>query len=275
MRRWWKHLWSSEARQQGNQRANQPRPVEPLEGRQYLAGYTIAISDAAIYEGQSGQSTMVFTVSLSGISATGGASVRFSTQGDTAVAGQDYKATSGRLFFQAGQRTRTIAIPIYGDTTIEPHEQFFVNLSSPTNAGLARASGKGIIADDDAPIVTVTPHDPKAAEKKQEPGIFRISRTGSTAKPLKVFYMAAGSATKGADYTRLPGSVIIPARKSFIDISVIPIRDALVEGKETVTLRLKPRAGYQLGKPASAVVTIADAPKRKSAPKLAADSVLA
>src|SRR5688500_11147589 len=144
MRRWWKNLWSGEARQ--NQ--PRPRPVEPLEGRRYLAGFSFAISDAAIFEGQSGQSMMVFTVSRSGLSASSSRSqVRFSTQGDTAVGGQDYKISSGTLIFAAGQSSRTVAIPIFGDTTIEGNEQFFVNLSNPVNGTIVRASGKGIIGD--------------------------------------------------------------------------------------------------------------------------------
>lgn len=272
MSRWWKKLWSAQARQQ----VIRPRPMEPLEGRQYLAGYTISISDAAIREGHSGQSMMVFTVALSGLSSTGGASVRWSTQSDTAVGGQDYKISSGRVFFGAGVSRRTISIPIYGDTTIEPHEQFFVNLSNAAGADIARASGKGIIADDDAPVVIVSPLDAKAAEKKQDRGVFRIERSGPTTSSLKVFYRVGGTATKGADYTRLSGSVIIPKGKSFVDINVIPIRDTLTEARETVVLRIKPRLGYQIGQQGSAVVTIADAPKKRAAPKApAADSVLA
>jgi hypothetical protein len=72
------------------------------------------------------------------------------------------------------------------------------------------------------------------------------------------------------DYIKLKGSVIIPTGKSFVDINVFPIRDALAEGRETVVIKLKPRFGYQIGEENDAVITIADAPKKRPAVRPAA-----
>ena len=38
---------------------------------------------------------------------------------------------------------------VNGDTLFEPDETFFVNLSNPTNAAIARAQGVGTIVNDD------------------------------------------------------------------------------------------------------------------------------
>ena len=118
-------------------------------------------------------------------------------------------------------------------------------------------------AIDEAPIlVTIAATDANAAEAGQNSGTFRISRTGGTTNSLTVNYTiatGAGQATSG-DYTpTLTGSVVIPIGQSFVDVTLTPVDDALVEtGGETVTLNLTDAAIYDLGATATATVTIAD-----------------
>ena len=45
--------------------------------------------------------------------------------------------------------TKTATIQINGDTSVEPNETFFVNLSNPTNATIADGQGQGTIINDD------------------------------------------------------------------------------------------------------------------------------
>ncbi len=111
-------------------------------------------------------------------------------------------------------------------------------------------------------LVTIAATDASAAEAGQNPGTFRISRTGGTTNSLTVNYAIAtgtGQATS-ADYTpTLTGSVVIPIGQSFVDITITPADDAIVEtGGETVTLNLIDTAIYDLGTTTSATVTIAD-----------------
>ena len=40
-------------------------------------------------------------------------------------------------------------VPVKGDTVREPNEAFTVNLSAPTNSGIADAAGTGTIVNDD------------------------------------------------------------------------------------------------------------------------------
>ena len=108
-----------------------------------------SINDARLTEGNAGTSLMTFTVRLSEAAASE-VSVGYATANGTATAGSDYVATSGRLSFAAGQLTRTVSVTINGDTTVEPDETLFVNLSSPTGATIADAQGIGTIANDDA-----------------------------------------------------------------------------------------------------------------------------
>jgi uncharacterized protein len=109
-----------------------------------------------------------------------------------------------------------------------------------------------------APIVSITTPDATAAEAGQEPGSFRITRTGDTTSVLTVSYTLTGTATSD-DYTpALTGTATFAAGQSFVDISITPVDDGLTEVSETVTLTLVDGANYDLGTANTATVTIAD-----------------
>ena len=111
------------------------------------------------------------------------------------------------------------------------------------------------------PTVSIVAADGSAAEAGADPGSYRISRTGSTVGALAVNYTiatGAGQATS-ADYApALTGVVTIPSGQSFVDLTITPVDDALVEGPETVTLTLGDTGSYDVGSPATATVTITD-----------------
>ena len=92
----------------------------------------------------------VFTVSLSGASSQT-VTVQYATANVTATVGSDYAMTSGTLTFTPGQLTRTVSVPVLGDTLLEPTETFAVNLSNPANATIGDGQGVGTIIDNDAP----------------------------------------------------------------------------------------------------------------------------
>jgi hypothetical protein len=93
---------------------------------------SIAITDVTMNEGNAPGSA-VFTVTLSNPSSLT-VTVNFATADGTAVAPGDYSAVSGTLTFTPGQTSRTISVPIIGDTTTERNEVFLVNLTFPVNA---------------------------------------------------------------------------------------------------------------------------------------------
>jgi hypothetical protein len=71
------------------------------------------------------------------------------TANGTATAGSDYTAQTATVTFAPGTTTQTFSVSVNGDTTIEPNETLLVNLTSPSNATLATASGTGTITNDD------------------------------------------------------------------------------------------------------------------------------
>ena len=88
------------------------------------------------------------------------------------------------------------------------------------------------------------------------PGVFTVTRTGSTAAALTVSYTVGGTATAGSDYTALSGSVTIAAGAGSATIAVTPQNDTAVEADETVVATLSASAAYTVGTPGSGTVTI-------------------
>lgn len=125
----------------------------------------------------------------------------------------------------------------------------------------AEIGSPGTIGAAAAPVVNITATDATATESGDDTGIFRITRTGSTVGPLNVNYVVATGAGQAAsaDYTpTLTGVVTIPAGQSFVDITIMPVNDNLVEGNETVTLTLGDTGSYDVGPNKTATITIAD-----------------
>jgi hypothetical protein len=123
----------------------------------WLEGFAItelSINNVQLAEGNSGTKYFHFTVSLSSPSSRA-VTVDYQTANGAATAGSDYFARSGTLTFLAGQTSRTISVPVIGDTTVESDEAFYVNLSSPRGAILTDSQGRGTIQNDDAPPVQV------------------------------------------------------------------------------------------------------------------------
>jgi hypothetical protein len=110
---------------------------------------TITIGDVTANEGNAGTTAFSFPVTLSAAS-TSPVTVSYATANATATAGSDYAATSGTLTFAPGVISQTITVNVTGDTAVEPNETFDVNLSNPTNATIARGSGRGTIGNDDS-----------------------------------------------------------------------------------------------------------------------------
>jgi len=113
----------------------------------------ISIDDPALSEGNSGTTLLGFVVTLSKPSSNT-VTVSYGTCGlgcgtGTAGAGSDYTIKNGTVTFAPGQTSRSIVIAMTGDSTAEPDETFDVNLSAATNAGIAKASGRGTIVNDD------------------------------------------------------------------------------------------------------------------------------
>jgi hypothetical protein len=105
----------------------------------------LAVADVTVPEGPS--ASAAFTVTLSA-PCSGPVSVAYATANGTAVAGQDYTATSGTLTIPAGGTSGTVSVPILNDALVEPTETFTLTLSNPSApVTIARATGQATILD--------------------------------------------------------------------------------------------------------------------------------
>jgi len=109
-----------------------------------------------------------------------------------------------------------------------------------------------------APTVTLAATDTDASEPGSNTGGFTVTRNGSTAASLTVFYTLNGTAVAGLDYGALSGSVTIPSGAISADIMIIPLDDASAECPETVVATLAANAAYVIGFPYTGTVNITD-----------------
>ncbi len=224
------------------------------------------ISNSTITEEKSGTNNLVFKVTLSTAS-TQAVTVVYATADNTATAGSDYTAKTGTLTFAPGQISQDIIISVNGDSTIEPDETFFVNLSSPSNANITDNHGLGTIIDSggDAypPIITLNVSPASVTEDGATNLIYTFSRTADTSAPLTVNYTVAGSATPGGDYSGLAAtpatkSITFAAGSATATLTVDPTADTDVEPDETVELSLVAGTNYTISSIAPVIGTIID-----------------
>jgi hypothetical protein len=111
----------------------------------------VDISDASVKEGNSGQTSMVFTISLSDVALDRVVIVYSTIGGGTATAGSDYLPVAGAtLSIPAGASGATVTVQVIGDTLVEPNETLLVNIDSVSdNAYIGDGQGLGTIFNDD------------------------------------------------------------------------------------------------------------------------------
>ena len=217
------------------QPASRRLTVEALEDRQVPA--SLSVSDVSIIEGNAGTRNALVTVSLTG-SSTPSVSVNYSTAHGTALAGSDYQAVSGTLTFNKGVTSKSILIPILGDSVVESDETFFVNLSNPKKATIADGQGVVTIVNDDTQIWM---YDTWQSEGNSGTTSFNFTVFLSTAssQPVTVHYATAnGTATAGSDYQAASGTLTIPAGQTSGTITVLVNGDEVSEPDEAFFVNL-------------------------------------
>jgi hypothetical protein len=113
----------------------------------------LSVNDISQNEGNSGSGGFLFTVSLSAPAGAGGVTFDVSTADGTAESNfsEDYSATTlPDETIPEGQTSTSFSIPVTGDTTFEPDETFFVDVTGVTGATVADGQGLGTILNDDA-----------------------------------------------------------------------------------------------------------------------------
>ena len=213
--------------------ANPPADTVALPG--------ISINDVSSTEGNSSTTNFDFTVTRAG-NTTGTSSVQFATSAGTATAGTDYVSKSGTVNFAANQLTATVTVVVNGDTTVEPNETFFVNLSGCVNCTIADNLGQGTIQNDDAiPLPSVSINDVSQNEGNSSTTNFdfTVTRAGNTTGTSSVHFTTAdGTASSLSDYSSNSGTLNFAAGETTKTINVDINGDTAVEPDETFNVNL-------------------------------------
>ena len=114
------------------------------------ASLAISIAGASsILEGNSGLTSLVFTLTLSQASSVP-VTVSVSTADGSATAGSDYVAVTNQVVtFAPGVTSQTINVSVNGDTTNEVDETVRLVMSAPTGSQLQNQEAIGTITNDD------------------------------------------------------------------------------------------------------------------------------
>ncbi|MGP4054268.1 Calx-beta domain-containing protein [Mycobacterium sp. 4D054] len=226
---------------------------------------SLSVSDGSVSEGNSGTSTMNFTVTLSK-AFTETVTVSYSTSNGTATAaGGDYAPAVGTLTFAPGETIKAVTVTVNGDTLVELDEQFTLTLSSPRNATIADGSGVGTIGNDDVDQAPATPPTVSIADLSVTEGngehshfMFVATLNKASTETVAVRYATSnGTAIAGLDYSATSGTITFAPGVTSQLVHVDVVGDSAVEGNETFFVTLSNPTAATIGD-GSAIGTILD-----------------
>lgn len=194
-------------------------------------GGTLSVGDVLVDESAG---TAQFLVTLSRPSTTA-VSVGYATADDDATAGSDYGAASGTLNFAAGERVKTVTVPLLNDGTPEGDEFFFLRLANPVNASIADGEGLAMIGRNDGgvtsnPQVFVTP---MAVDESSLFASFAIQLSAPSANVVSLSWQTDNaSAEYNRDHFYLREALVFQPGQTLKTIQVPLIDDATTEAVE-------------------------------------------
>ena len=198
---------------------------------------------------------LTVTVVRTGGSA-GNLSVDYATANGTAIAGQDYTATSGTLNFANGETSKTFQIPILDDSTTELEETFTVVLHTASLDMLGTPNVLTVTLQDHLTVPFMFPFDASVQEGNSgtKDMLFLLNLSVPTGKTVSVNYATAnGTAIGGAacgspsvDYESKSGTITFaPGQTSF----TLPIKicgDTSAEANEQFVVQLSNPVNVEL-----------------------------
>ena len=218
---------------------------------------TAAIDDVSVTEGDSGSTNADFTVSLSA-PPTVPATVRARTIAGTATSPADFASVNTTLTFAVGETTKTVSVPIAGDTADEFDESYTVLLDRPDNMTIADDTGQGTVIDDDQQptlsFADVTVNEPTSGSESAQV-VFQLS--AASGKPVTFSFATANGTANTKDYSPRGFSVTIAPGATTRTVN-IPIKaDVFDEPDQTFFVDVTSPVNVTVPDP-QAVVTIVD-----------------
>lgn len=192
-------------------------------------------NDVTVVEGDSGTTSLVFTIGMSHAQVTN-VTVNYYTTDDSAEAGTDYIATNGALTIPIGQMSATVPVTIIGDGSDEGAWQtFHMNLSNAVFAVLSDPQGEGRIQDDDEPVASVGNATVLEGHSGTVNAVFPVTLGGEGVLDVEIdFVTSNGTAIAGTDFVQTNGTLVIPGGQTNANLIVLVTGDALDEGASEI-----------------------------------------
>ena len=220
-------------------------------------------------EGKSGTSEIVATVQRTG-SSEGAVSVQVELDTPaTATVSEDYiNNLPVTINFASSESSKTVSIPIVGDTIVEPDEQINLKLVNPVGSvslGSQQTATLTIINDDiSIPSLLAFSTSSESANEGNSGSpnqvVATVQRTGSTegAVSVQVELDTSSTATVTEDYiNNLPVTINFASGEFSKDVSIPLVGDTRVEPDEQINLKLvNPVGRGSLGSQQTASFTI-------------------
>ena len=201
----------------------------------------VSVVAASINEGQSGSNMLNTTVNLS-VASGQPVTVAYATTDGTATSGTDYTAQTGTLVFNPGETSKTISIPISGDTLNEADETFTLALTNPQNASLTAPADKVTLTiknDDATPVLSIADTRVTEGSSGTTQASVTVSLSAASGQVVTARYATADATAKAAgDYTSQTGTVRFAAGETSQTLTIPVTADSEVETDETFTVNL-------------------------------------
>ncbi|MFN8526793.1 MAG: Calx-beta domain-containing protein [Chloroflexota bacterium] len=185
----------------------------------------------------------LITVTRSGGTASG-VSVTVSTANGTAVSPVDYSAIAGVISFAAGETSKTVAIPIINDQSIEGNETVLLSLTNPTGGASlgSRATATLTIVDDEG-VPTITGVDGVLKEAGASPSgkamVFIVGLSVPSTQTVTLAYVTADdSAQAGMHYQSASGVISFAPGETAKQVAVNALPKGIEEGNKMFFLKL-------------------------------------
>jgi fibro-slime domain-containing protein/uncharacterized repeat protein (TIGR01451 family) len=209
---------------------------------------TLAVGDVTVIEGDAGGAQAIFEVELLAISGRR-VEVSYATQPGSAGSA-DFGAVEGRLVFPPGTTTRTVSVPIVGDSFDEDDETFLLQLSAPSQATLGDSQGVATIADDDEARLSIGNAEAFEGDSAAAVLSFAVRLSLPSSRQVTVAYATAdATALAGSDYQAASGTLTFPPGTLERTLEVSSIPDLVQEGNETFLVLLAEPTGAGLALP--------------------------
>ncbi|HEX6098516.1 MAG TPA: Calx-beta domain-containing protein [Thermoanaerobaculia bacterium] len=198
----------------------------------------LQIEDATTAEWMS---SVTLPIQLKGIPADR-VTVHWTTTNGTAIAGEDFVATSGQVIYDQYVLPAPIQVPIKNDSKTEGTETFYIDITSLTGPAQPLTRTRYIVTlqddDDPKPVVTLS----AAAIVEGTGGAMKEApvRVQLASAPLSTDHFtllpAGGTATSGSDYVPFATTVVFAPGETekIATVSVHP--DTVVEADESVVI---------------------------------------